>query len=463
MARRRQGILSKDLRWPKPKKAVARRAVAAEAGMERFIAASGGLPRIVDPKSVKDEAIRLLRIAAEVEHALMVEYLYAAFTLRPGPGTNKYRNALVTIAKQEMGHFVTVQHLLCLLGAPPHLDRDELLPASGKEPAAFVLEPVTLDSLAKYTIIELPLDERITGERKAIYERAKARIDPKSMVDFNRVGALYAAIYWLFMEGDEPEVDEPWPLNSKEILQQNPKLKGRHLRATDFADAQLVSQLITSPDDWNVNVETIFVDATVDRKSAKRALFKISSQGEGVSDEPGSISHFMSLLKLFEAAEQQAPEVIAVEVGKSKDAANKAAQTVMEFFNTRYQMLLLLIDVALRIPKGESSLRPMFSGLAVDEMKQGVRSIARAMLSLSGAPTNGPVAPSFELPGGAWPENSLPDLDAAVARLSRLLTRSRKLDEELREKAPGVMDGELDILRNLDASIEDAIGRVSTS
>ena len=117
----------------------------------------------------------------------------------------------------------------------------------------------------------------------------------------------------------------------------------------DFADAQLVSQLITSPDDWNVNVETIFVDATVDRKSAKRALFKISSQGEGVSDEPGSISHFMSLLKLFEAAEQQAPEVIAVEVGKSKDAANKAAQTVMEFFNTRYQMLLLLIDVALRI------------------------------------------------------------------------------------------------------------------
>ncbi len=171
----------------------------------------------------------------------------------------------------------------------------------------------------------------------------------------------------------------------------------------------------------------------------------------------------MSLLKLFEAAEQQAPEVIAVEVGKSKDAANKAAQTVMEFFNTRYQMLLLLIDVALRIPKGESSLRPMFSGLAVDEMKQGVRSIARAMLSLSGAPTNGPVAPSFELPGGAWPEDSLPDLDAAVARLSRLLTRSRKLDEELREKAPGVMDGELDILRNLDASIEDAIGRVSTS
>ncbi len=169
MARRRQGILSKDLRWPKPKKAVARRAVAAEAGMERFIAASGGLPRIVDPKSVKDEAIRLLRIAAEVEHALMVEYLYAAFTLRPGPGTNKYRNALVTIAKQEMGHFVTVQHLLCLLGAPPHLDRDELLPASGKEPAAFVLEPVTLNSLGEIH------DHRVAA-RRADHRREESNI-----------------------------------------------------------------------------------------------------------------------------------------------------------------------------------------------------------------------------------------------------------------------------------------------
>jgi hypothetical protein len=99
--------------------------------MARFIAQSGGLPRIVDAKSVKDEAIKLLRIAAEVEHTLLVEYLYAAFTLGPHAGP-KYRRSLVTIAKQEMGHFVTVQNLLRLLGASPHLDRDDLLPASGK-------------------------------------------------------------------------------------------------------------------------------------------------------------------------------------------------------------------------------------------------------------------------------------------------------------------------------------------
>ncbi|MBI3419037.1 MAG: hypothetical protein HY053_02750 [Proteobacteria bacterium] len=118
------------------------------------------------------------------------------------------------------------------------------------------------------------------------------------------------------------------------------------------------------------------------RQQANARLFNISSQGEGVSDEPGSISHFGRFLKLFEAAEQQPPEVIAVQVGKSKAAASEAAQKMMEFFNTRYQMLLLLIDVALRIPKGDGSLRPTFSNLAVDEMQQGVRDIASAMLIL---------------------------------------------------------------------------------
>jgi hypothetical protein len=460
--RRRQGILSSDLRWPKPKKVVVRRAAAAAGGMARFLAESGGLPRIFKPKSVKDETERLLRVAAEVEHALLVEYLYAAFTLGPNADP-KYRSGLVTIAKQEMGHFVTVQNLLRLLGSAPHLDRDDLLPSSGKEPATFVLEPVTPESLAKYTIIESPLDEQITGENKVVYDRAKARIDAKSMTHLNRVGALYAVIYWLFMEKDEPEPDEPWPLNPEEILRQNPDLKGRHLRLTDFADAQQVSAFMTTPDDWRVNVSTIFVDETVDRKSAKSALFKISSQGEGVSDDPGTKSHFLRFLDLFAAAEKQPPEVIAVPAGKSQAATNEAAQKVMEFFNTRYQMLLLLIDSALRIPKGDASLRPTFSNLAVDEMQQGVNSIASAMLSLTGGPTNGPVAPPFNLPGGAWPEDSLPDLAAVAARLSRLLTRSRKLDERLRAIAPGVMEGELDLLKGLNASIEQAIGQVANS
>ncbi len=459
--RRRQGILSKDLRWPKPLKAAARRAAVAKVGMARFVAESGGLPRIVKPKSVKDEATRLLQIAAEVEHALMVQYLYAAFTLGPNADP-KYRSDLVLIAKQEMGHFVTVQNLLRLLGAPPHLDRDDLLPGSGQEPATFMLEPVTLNSLAKYTIIESPLNEQITGQNKDIYKRAEARIDAKSLKQLNHVGALYAAIYWLFMETDEAEPDEPWPLDPDEILRQNPDLKGRHLAKTDFADPQEVSALITTRNDWG-GPSSIFVDETTDRKTAKLALFKISSQGEGVSDAPGSISHFQRFLRLFAAAEQQAPDIINIPAEKSTSAANETARQVMEFFNTRYQILLLLIDVTLRIPNGDASLRPTFSGLAVTEMQLGVRDIAKAMLKLVAGPTNGPVAPPFELPGGAWPEDSLPDIGAGVKRLNRLLAQSSKLDAALRETPPGLMVEELDLLKGQDAGIEEAIGNLAGS
>jgi hypothetical protein len=460
--RRRQGILSKDLRWPKPKKTVTRRAAVAEAGMARFLAESGGLPRIVKPKSVKDEAIRLLRIAAEVEHALMVEYLYAAFTLSPNTDP-MYRGTLLIIAMEEMGHLVTVQHLLRLLGAFPHLDRDDLLPGSGKEPATFVLEAVTPGSLAKYTIIESPLDERITGQDKEIYDRARALIDAPSMTRLNRVGALYTVIYWLFMEKDKPKPREPWPLNPEEILRQNPELKGRHLDKTDFADAQEVSAFMTIRNDWGGGPSTVFVDETIDRKSAKSALSRIASQGEGVSDDPDSTSHFQRFLALFAAAEQQPPETIAVPAEKPKCARNEAGQRVMEFFDTRYQILLLLIDLTLRTPKGEASHRPQFAKLAIGEMKAGVRDVADAMLNLNGGPTEGPVAPSFGLPGGAWPENSLPDAAASIKRLKRLLAESTKLDQILRAISPDLIDAELNASKVRDGHIETTIKELPDS
>lgn len=402
----------------------------------------------------------MLRIAAEVEHALMVEYLYAAFTLGIDADP-KYRRFLVTIAKQEMGHFVTVQNLLRLLGAPPHVDRDDLLPRSGKEPGTFALEPVTLDSLAKYVVIESPLDEEIEGSAQdfAAYKRAKKKIDAKSMLHLNRVGALYAVIYWLFMKSDEPNADEPWRLDQNAVLQRNPDLKGRHLKDEDFADAQEISAFVASRDDWRVTVSTIFVDNTIDRASAKLALFRISAQGEGVSSAPEDVSHFQRFLELFVSAEQKPPEIINIAPTKAKLLDTEAGRTVAELFNGRYQMLLLLMDLALRVPRG-NGVRRTLSNLAVDEMLQGIKAIAKAMLSLAGGPTNGPVAPPFELPSGAWPKDSLPSVAAGGKRLTSLLAQSRKFEETLRSTWAGLIEEELNALNGHNASIEDAIGKL---
>src|SRR5690606_8602107 len=74
------------------------------------------------------ELIRLLREAAEIEHDLMVQYLYGAFSLKPAyaeligtpqPGAQSFLG--VTI--EEMQHLGAVNRLLVELDAAPVLSR----------------------------------------------------------------------------------------------------------------------------------------------------------------------------------------------------------------------------------------------------------------------------------------------------------------------------------------------------
>jgi hypothetical protein len=136
-----------------------------------------GVPAHDPPLNPRDEAIFLLRTAAEVEHALLVQYLYAAFSLkhrRDGgltdqqlaliidshpPDTFGWRETLLNIAKEEMGHLMTVQNLLLLLGGPLNFEREHFPFLSEFYPFHFRLEPLTKESLAKYVLAEKPEGE----------------------------------------------------------------------------------------------------------------------------------------------------------------------------------------------------------------------------------------------------------------------------------------------------------------
>src|SRR5262249_52689510 len=72
------------------------------------------------------ELVRLLREACTVEHALLLQYLYAAFSVKPAyarltgagaPGAHD----LIGVAIQEMQHLGSVNRLLVRLGAAPSL------------------------------------------------------------------------------------------------------------------------------------------------------------------------------------------------------------------------------------------------------------------------------------------------------------------------------------------------------
>ena len=80
----------------------------------------------------RDYLVLLLHLGAEIEHALMVEYLYAAYSLGGDqiphahrPMVQRWQTNILNVAREEMGHLLTVQNLLCLLGGPISFDRED--------------------------------------------------------------------------------------------------------------------------------------------------------------------------------------------------------------------------------------------------------------------------------------------------------------------------------------------------
>jgi ferritin-like protein len=107
------------------------------------------------------ELVRRLREAAEVEQALMLQYLYAACSLKPAyqafiearaPGAVD----LAGVAIQKMQHLVTVNRLLVALGVGPTLLQEAFPYDLGVYPFECVLEPLSRTSLAKYLYAEAP-------------------------------------------------------------------------------------------------------------------------------------------------------------------------------------------------------------------------------------------------------------------------------------------------------------------
>ncbi len=152
------------------------------------------------PLAARDEAVFRLHSAAEVEHALMVQYLYAAYSLG-GPQVPEDKEQLVedwktiflNIAREEMAHLASVQNLLRFVGGPLNLEREDFPFRTGFYPFRFKLERLTKNSLAKYVYAEMP--EGLEGpDIDEIRERAiGANADA-----VNHVGLLYESIASLF-------------------------------------------------------------------------------------------------------------------------------------------------------------------------------------------------------------------------------------------------------------------------
>ena len=237
--------------------------------------------------SPRDYITYLLSIDAEIEHCLMVQYLYAAYSLG-GPqvpevfrdSVRTWQEVILGIAKEEMGHLISVQNSLRLIGSPLHMEREDEPWDSPFYPFPFTLEPLTLDSLAKYVYAESPVDWDGGALGDEIRLRVRAQTD-----DSHQVAALFNTLIPLVADPDYlPDAAfDPSTLPAQaDFAEWGRGYQGGHRGRPSGQPTQ-------TPD--------VLVVPQTCRDDMVAALHAISQQGEATSGT--TASHFVRFLRIY--------------------------------------------------------------------------------------------------------------------------------------------------------------------
>ena len=324
--------------------------------------------------SWRDYLVMLLHVGGELEHALMVEYLYAAYSLGgDGVGSHAstvcgWQDEILTIAREEMGHLLSVQNALLLLGAPISFERDDF-PWSGPFNAFdFELEPFSRESLAKYLYSEMPDPETVEPPDRWIVERVEEIVGPKAGV---RVGQVYERLIALvedrrrvpdsafYPESYDSQMDwDEWgrsyrPASHKPYTS-DPDVPPPHSRKT-----------------------TVLVPKVATRTELAAALRAIASQGEAEhlaarpKAEPSHFDRFSKIFREYEAIRETHPDfqparpvprnpVVAEDTAYASEGSTPITHPEScdwaVLFNVRYRILLTLLTYAATGPREHPDL-----------------------------------------------------------------------------------------------------------
>jgi CDGSH-type Zn-finger protein/uncharacterized Fe-S cluster protein YjdI len=165
----------------------------------------------VSPLLQREALVHALYEAAELEHNLMCTYLYAALSLRDGqsegvsaaeaPIVRRWRQVLIGVAIEEMGHLTAVWNITAALGGAPRFGRGNFPLDPGVLPASVVvkLAPFNEHTLQHFIFLERPQDssepegEGFSYERSYVRGGSAARLTPMGL-NYETVGAFYAAL-----------------------------------------------------------------------------------------------------------------------------------------------------------------------------------------------------------------------------------------------------------------------------
>jgi len=367
-----------------------------------------------------DYTVFLLHCGAEIEHSLMVQYLYAAWSLG-GPQVPTadrqqvagWQTVILGIAKEEMGHLVTVENLLRFIGGPLNFEREDYPFRSEFYPFNFTLERLTLDSLAKYVVAESPDDWHgpEADEIKRRAERANRGV-------VTPVGRLYGRLIELFATTDPPYLEERDLQPRTLAYQASWDEWGRGYR-----DGQRNS---TGPEPHSPD---LLILTAASRDQAVAGLRAVAEQGEALAHEKDrEESHFERFLRIYREMREvtwEPSRPVALNpkpagesdpdgeagVAEDRDLAcdvitDREAIVWAYLFNVRYRLLLVNLIHALGVSgptlQGEDlTPRGRLVNWTFAEM-YNLRAIAGILmqrpLEQGGDPTRHAAGPPFEMP-----------------------------------------------------------------
>ncbi|HYM60543.1 MAG TPA: ferritin-like domain-containing protein [Thermoanaerobaculia bacterium] len=369
-------------------------------------------------------AVFLLHVAAGIEHALMAQYLYAAYSIggaQVPPDlremVERWQEVILGIAKEEMGHLITVQNVLRLLSGPLNFDREDYPFDAAFYPFDFTLERLTLDSLCKYIYAEMPPD----------WTTPPAAEVKKRAIDASRGGPLHAVheLYDLMIKtiADASLVPDEY-FRPETVKQQASWSEWGRGYAHGARGSSLQGDRPKTPD--------LIIRAVSSRAEAVAALKEIAVQGEATTPEMDQLSHFKRFLDIYEEWQKTLKHhkrfdparpvvtnpIVEDSLGPepppklSSSAADRNVITAPVTFywahllNVRYRLLLSGLDHALHLAGVlEDTSQPTARGdvitMVFSEMYK-IRSIASVLVQLPVRPDTPPekaaAGPPFQMP-----------------------------------------------------------------
>lgn len=295
----------------------------------------------------REAMVYTLGKAAELEHLIMVQYLFAAFSLKQRveegvtPETlaaiQRWRKTLLEISEQEMLHLALVQNLLTAVGAAPRLARPNFPMPAYAYPAGVRIELVPFGeaALRHFAFLERP-DGMAVDDAEGFEAIAQAVPLPHDehdeivphLQEFDTIGQLYRSI----ASGLEHLAGR---LGTERLFVGPP-------------DAQATEEHFRWPE---------LVPVT-DLASAKQAIDTIVEQGEGARGE-WKDAHFGRLLGILEEYLELKRADPSFEPTRPVVAANVRPQATgvavplitdpgttrcMDLLNVTYEVLLQLLS-----------------------------------------------------------------------------------------------------------------------